>query len=202
MNFEDETAFFPDTKNSRSRTVPVQRFTMDLLKLLPRSDERVFPLSDGEFEGAWKRIAKRAGLRERDRTDKKKCLNDFHGHDLRHEGLSRISEVGHATNPNFSVFDLQAISGHLDIASLARHINPKPKLLTKRVNRLRAFRARYPPSGEIPASAKEALSRSSGSPSGIVIAFPGVSPRRNQASRAASPVVQPPYPGSAPLTKL
>ena len=55
-------------------------------------------------------------------------------HDLRHEGLSWISEVGHATNPYFNVFDLQAISGHLDIASLARYINPKPRVLTKRLN--------------------------------------------------------------------
>jgi integrase len=134
VNSEDETAFFPDTKNSHSRTVPVQRFTMDLLKLLPQLHEHVFPLTEDEFEGAWKRIAERAGLRERDRTNKQKCLNDFHRHDLRHEGLSRISEVGHATNPNFNVFDLKAISGHLDIASLDRYINPKPKNLAKRLN--------------------------------------------------------------------
>jgi len=134
VNFEDETAFFPDTKNSMSRTAPVQRFTMDLIKLLPSTEERIFPLTEDEFEGAWKRIAERAGLRERDRTKKPKCLNDFHRHDLRHEGLSRISEVGHATNPNFNVFDLKAISGHLDIASLDRYINPKPKNLAKRLN--------------------------------------------------------------------
>jgi integrase len=97
-------------------------------------DERVFPLTDGELEGAWTRIAERAGLRESDRTNKEKCSKDFHVHDLRHESLSRISEVGHATNPNSNVFELQAISGHLDITSLARYINPKPKLLTKRLN--------------------------------------------------------------------
>jgi integrase len=116
VDFKDETAFFPVTKNSLSRTVPVQRFTMDLLKLLPRSDERVFPLTVGEFRGAWKRIAERAGLRERDRTNKEKCANDFHRHDLRHESLSRISEVGCARSVSFDVFALQAISGHLDIA--------------------------------------------------------------------------------------
>jgi integrase len=134
VDFEDETAYFPVTKNSLSRTVPVQRFTIDLLKLLPRSDERVFPLTLGEFKGAWERIAERAGLRERNRTNRKECKKDFLVHDLRHEGLSRISEVGHATNPNFNVFDLKAISGHLDIASLDRYINPKAKNLTKRLN--------------------------------------------------------------------
>ena len=70
VNFEDETAFFPDTKNSRSRTVPVQRFTMDLLQLLPRSDERVFPTDWRRIQGRMEtRIAERAGrLRESDWT--------------------------------------------------------------------------------------------------------------------------------------
>jgi integrase len=188
VNFEDETAFFPDTKNSRSRTVPVQRFTMDLLKLLPRSGERVFPLTEGDFKGAWKRLAERAGLRERDRTNKQKCLKDFHVHDLRHEGLSRISEVGHATNPYFNVFDLQTISGHLDITSLARYINPKPKILTKRLNASFAEAGISPDGGYRATNARNRSTRSSGSPTGIVIAFPSVPHRHTQPSRAPSAV--------------
>jgi integrase len=134
LDYKDETAFFPDTKNSMSRTVPVQRFTMDLLKLLPQSGERIFPLTKDEFKGAWERIAERAGLRERDRSNKQKCLKDFKPHDLRHEGLSRISEIEHARNPRFNVYALKAISGHLDIASLDRYINPKPKILGRQLN--------------------------------------------------------------------
>jgi integrase len=134
VNFEDETAFFPDTKNSMSRTAPVQRFTMDLIKLLPQSEERIFPLTKDAFKGAWERIAERAGLRERDRSNKQKCLKDFKRHDLRHEGLSRISEIEHARNPRFNVYALKAISGHLDIASLDRYINPKPKILARQLN--------------------------------------------------------------------
>jgi integrase len=202
VNFEDETAFFPDTKNSRSRTVPVQRFTMDLLPLLPRSDERVFPLTDGEFEGAWRRIAERAGLRESDRTDKEKCSKDFHVHDLRHESLSRISEVGHATNPNFNVFELQAISGHLDITSLARYINPKPKLLAKRLNASFAEAGISPDGGYRANSARNRSTRSSGRPTGIVIAFPDVPHRHIRPSRAPSAVSNHPAQGSAPVTKV
>jgi integrase len=202
VNFEDETAFFPDTKNSRSRTVPVQRFTMDLLQLLPRSHERVFPLTDGEFEGAWTRIAERAGLRESDRTNKEKCSKDFHVHDLRHESLSRISEVGHATNPNFNVFELQAISGHLDITSLARYINPKPKLLTKRLNASFAEAGISPDGGYRANNARNRSTRSSGGPTGIVIAFPGVPHRHARPSRAPSAVSNHPAQGSAPVTKL
>jgi integrase len=134
LDFQDETAFFPNTKNSLSRAVPVQRFTMDLLKLLPCTDERIFPLTDGEFDGAWERIAERAGLRERDRSNKQKCSKDFHLHDLRHEGLSRISEIEHARNPRFNVYSLKALSGHLDTASLDRYINPKPEILGRQLN--------------------------------------------------------------------
>jgi integrase len=202
VNFEDETAFFPDTKNSLSRTVPVQRFTMDLLQLLPRSHERVFPLTDGEFEGAWRRIAERAGLRESDRADKAKCSKDFHVHDLRHESLSRISEVGHATNPNFNVFELQAISGHLDITSLARYINPKPKLLTKRLNASFAEAGISPDGGYRANNARNRSTRSSSRPTGIVVAFPGVPPRHVRPSRAPSALSNHPAQRSALVTKL
>lgn len=202
MNFEDETAFFPDTKNSRSRTVPVQRFTMDLLKSLPRSDERVFALTEGEFKGAWKRLAERAGLRERDRDNKETCLEDFHVHDLRHEGLSRISEVGHATNPYFNVFDLQAISGHLDIASLARYINPKPRVLTKRLNASFAEAGISPDGGYRANIARNRSSRLHGGPTGVVIAFPDALHRGVRSSRAPSARSNHPVQGSAPVTKV
>jgi integrase len=202
VNTEDGTAFFPVTKNSLSRTAPVQRFTMDLLNLLPRSDEQIFPLTLGEFRGAWERIAERAGLRERDRTNKQKCLKDFHVHDLRHEGLSRISEVGHATNPYFNVFDLQAISGHLDITSLARYINPKPKLLTRRLNASFAEAGISPDGGYRTNNARNRSTRSRGGPIGIVIAFPGVPHPHVRSSRAPSAVSNHPARGSAPVTKL
>ena len=135
INFTDETAFFADTKNGSSRTVPIQRFTIELLRALPRTGDWVFDLTEGAYDGAWERIAERAGLREKVRSNKKACEKDFHTHDLRHEALSRISEVGQANDPTYDVFALKAISGHKDITSLARYINPIPKLLTKRLNR-------------------------------------------------------------------
>jgi integrase len=185
LDLQDETAFFPDTKNSMSRTVPVQRFTMDLIKLLPQSEERIFPLTDGEFEGAWKRIAERAGLRERDRSNKRKCSIDFHLHDLRHEGLSRICEIEHARNPRFNVYALKAISGHLDTASLDRYITPKPKIIGRQLNESFAEAGISPDGGY-------RRSRSSAQPRGValrpvsnVIPFP--SPRR---LHRAAPVSQ------------
>jgi integrase len=135
VNCVDHTAFFPDTKNSFPRRVPIQKFTMDLLAMLPRSGEKVFPLSIGSVKGAWNRICERAGLRERDRSNEKNCLNDLHIHDLRHEGLSRTAEAGHATaGKPFTLIDLQAISGHRDLRMLARYAHLCAKHLAKRLD--------------------------------------------------------------------
>jgi integrase len=135
VNCVDHTAFFPDTKNSYPRTVPIQRFSMDLLAMLPRSGEKVFPLSLGSLKGAWNRICERAGLRERDRSNEENCLNDLHMHDLRHESLSIAAEAGHGTEGKpFTLIDLQAISGHRDLRMLARYAHLCAKHLAKRLD--------------------------------------------------------------------
>jgi integrase len=134
VHFGDQTAFFPETKNSLPRTVPIQRFTMDLLTLLPISGKNMFPISLASLKGAWTRICERAGLRERDRSNEEKCLKDFKLHDLRHESLSRIAEAGHANNQHFHLVDLQAISGHRDVRMLARYANLCAKHLAKRLD--------------------------------------------------------------------
>jgi integrase len=122
VRLEDQTAFFPETKNDRSRTVPVQRFTSELLATLPRAEDRVFPMSIGSLKGAWRRICQRARL------------NDYHMHDLRHEGLSRIAEAGHNAGQHFTLIDLAAISGHRDLRMLARYANLCARHLAKRLD--------------------------------------------------------------------
>ena len=139
VHVADQTAFFPETKNFFPRTVAIQRFSVDLLAILPRSGEKVFPLSVGSLKGAWNRICERAGLRERDRErdpdNPDKFLNDLHIHDLRHEGLSRTAEAGHGTEGKpFTLIDLQAISGHRDLRMLARYAHLCAKHLAKRLD--------------------------------------------------------------------
>lgn len=108
---------------------------MDLLAILPRSGEKVFPLSIGSLKGAWNRICERAGLRERNRSKEAECLNDFYIHSLRHESLSRAAEAGHGTEGKpFTLIDLQAISGHRDLRMLARYAHLCAKHLAKRLD--------------------------------------------------------------------
>jgi integrase len=135
VHVADQTAFFPETKNFFPRTVAIQRFSVDLLAMLPRSGEKVFPVSIGSLKGAWNRICERAGLRERNRNDWESCLNDLHIHDLRHESLSRAAEAGHGSEGKpFTLIDLQAISGHRDLRMLARYAHLCAKHLAKRLD--------------------------------------------------------------------
>jgi integrase len=76
-----KTAFFPETKNGRSRTVPLWARLVQLLERLKKfrlCEKRVFPFTGDAWDGAWERICARAGLA------------GLHPHTLRHERISQI----------------------------------------------------------------------------------------------------------------
>jgi len=104
IDLEAQTAFLAETKNGRARTLPLRADLVELLMDLPRSDNRVFPIRVDALKHAWTRITARAGV------------DDLHIHDLRHEAISRVAEVG-----AFSLVDLQAFSGHRDTRMLLRY---------------------------------------------------------------------------------
>ena len=108
---EARTAFFPDTKNGRSRSVPLRQRLVQLLDRLPRSDARVFPISVDALKSAWYRICERAGI------------GDLHLHDLRHEAISLVAEAGLIAGRPFSLRDLASITGHQDLRCLSRYTN-------------------------------------------------------------------------------
>jgi integrase len=92
----DNMASYPDTKNGRSRSVPVRQHVVELLMQLPRSadEDRVFPVTGDEMDGAWSRICKRAGIK------------GFRIHDRRHEGLSKTAETMRAAGRPLDVITL------------------------------------------------------------------------------------------------
>jgi len=117
VNFEACTAYFPVTKNGHPRNVPLMKSLVSLLGTLPRTGERVFPISLDELKNAWARICSRADIK------------DLHIHDLRHEALSKIADTG-----KFTLLDLQAISGHRDPRMLLRYAHLCAKKLAERLN--------------------------------------------------------------------
>lgn len=117
------SAFFPETKNGLPRTVPLRQHVIELLQRLPRTDDRVFPISVYTLKKAWNRICERAGLVDETVHDNGNVTFkvNFHIHDLRHEAISRIAEVGYESGRPFDVVTLAAITGHRDLRMLARY---------------------------------------------------------------------------------
>ncbi len=108
------SALLPETKNGSSRTVPLSKRAVQILKQLPRQiSGQVFPLSKDAVKKAWARATKRAGI------------VDLHFHDLRHEATSRLAEK--VTN----VLMLASITGHKDLKMLKRYYHPKVEDLAK-----------------------------------------------------------------------
>ena len=93
----------PKTKNVHARTVPLTREAVRVLKSLPRSDERILPISANPVRLAWDRLRRRAGV------------PDLRLHDLRHEAISRLVERG------FSLAQVQQVSGHRSLQMLMRY---------------------------------------------------------------------------------
>jgi len=92
-----------DTKNGEDRTIPLTLRATKIISHIPRTDERLFPVTPVAVRQAWDRLRRRAGI------------EDLHFHDLRHEAISRFFEMG------LSVPEVALISGHKDYRMLARY---------------------------------------------------------------------------------
>lgn len=128
VDLEGMTAFLPETKNGRSRSLVLRSALINLLRELPRTDELVFPMSTDQLRKAWDRICTTAGIS----TDGDDAL---HVHDLRHEAISRVAEAGSNTPGGFTLLDLQLFSGHRDPRMLMRYANLLPKGLAQRLDK-------------------------------------------------------------------
>lgn len=98
------------TKTQRPRDVPLTKAAVAIVRALPRpaatdDDQRVFPIKPGTATQAIRRARKRAGVA------------DIRLHDMRHEAISHLIELG------MSVPDAMAWAGHIDPRSTAGYIN-------------------------------------------------------------------------------
>ena len=112
IDLKRRTAHLPDTKNGDARTIPLSSRAVAILEGLPRSIEgKVFPLTINALKLAFVRACATAGL------------EDFHFHDLRHEGTSRLA--GKLSN----VLELSAVTGHKELKMLKRYYHPRAEEL-------------------------------------------------------------------------
>lgn len=109
-------AMLDDTKNGDSREVPLSSRAVELLQSLPRRiDGRVVGLAADSITQAFARACRRAGVQ------------DVRIHDLRHEGVSRLFELG--LNP----MEVAAVSGHKTLQMLKRYTHLKAEDLAKKL---------------------------------------------------------------------
>lgn len=115
VDLQKRIARLVDTKNGEGRSVPLTLKATALLASLPRSiDGQVFPTTAEAVKLAFQRAVVRAGI------------EDFHFHDLRHEGVSRLFEKG------LNVMEVASISGHKTLQMLKRYTHLEAeKLLFK-----------------------------------------------------------------------
>ncbi len=117
VDLTNRTAFLPDTKNGRSRTVPLSTRAVGTLRALPRRlDGVVFPITAEAVKQAWTRARNRAQLPH------------LHLYDLRHEATSRLAEKG------WNILELAAVTGHQDLKTLKRYTNLRAMDLAKKMD--------------------------------------------------------------------
>ncbi|TPK71892.1 site-specific integrase [Mesorhizobium sp. B2-4-17] len=129
IDFERSLLVIPFTKNGHSRTIPLTNKAKACLTLAfaqPRPDQternsfegfarigpphvipttKAFPIHVEVLKTSWTRICRRATPR----------IEDLHFHDLRHEAISRLFELG------LTVPEVASISGHRTLAQLMRY---------------------------------------------------------------------------------
>ncbi len=114
-------AHLPLTKNGTARDVPLSWKARQVLKEFagPVSGP-VFSYTSNGFKSAWRTLLSETGI------------DDLHFHDLRHEAISRLFELG-----TLNVMEVAAISGHKSMNMLKRYTHLRA---TQLVNKLDARR--------------------------------------------------------------
>ena len=118
VDIEQRAVLIPNTKNGHARIIPLSTRAAGILGELPRTKDRVFPVSGNAVRLSWGRVVKRAGI------------DDLHFHDLRHEAISRFFELG-LTTPEVAL-----VSGHRDIRMLFRYTHPVRSLVGAKLDQM------------------------------------------------------------------
>lgn len=118
IDMKHQTVHLPDTKNGHSRDVPLSIEARDAItRLGPRTEGKLFTYTSSGLKSVWRSMMRR--LR----------IEDLHFHDLRHEAVSRLFELG-----TLDVMEVAAISGHRSLAMLKRYTHLKARKLVRKLD--------------------------------------------------------------------
>lgn len=112
-----------DTKNRHPRLIHLsENATACVIQLMngKRHDDRLFSMSDSDVSNEWSRARERAGCK------------DLRLHDIRHEAISRLADVG------LSIGALASMSRHKTMQTLLKYVNASETDIREKLEKLDA----------------------------------------------------------------
>lgn len=117
VNIKTRIAHLPETKNGSKRDVPLSIKARDaLIRMGPKQSGRVFGYTNDGLKSTWRFMLARLNIQ------------DLHFHDLRHEAISRLFELG-----SLDMMEVAAISGHKSLSMLKRYTHLKAQRLVRKL---------------------------------------------------------------------
>jgi integrase len=117
LNLKSRVAHLPETKNGTKRDVPLSiKAQAALIRLGVKTNGRVFGYTPEGLKSSWRFMNAKLGI------------EDLHFHDLRHEAISRLFELG-----SLDMMEVAAISGHKSLAMLKRYTHLKAQRLVRKL---------------------------------------------------------------------
>lgn len=117
INLKSRVAHLPDTKNGTKRDVPLSIKARDaLIRMGVKNHGRVFSYTAEGLKSTWRFMLLKLGI------------ENLHFHDLRHEAITRLFELG-----TLDMMEIAAISGHKSLAMLKRYTHLKATRLVRKL---------------------------------------------------------------------
>lgn len=128
VNLRRQIARLDDTKNGTPRDVPLSAASIEVLRrrLTSRgSRSTVFSYSTSGLKSAWRTMCQRLDI------------ENLHFHDLRHEAISRLFELG-----TLDIMEIAAISGHKTLAMLKRYTHLRMEKIVRKLDSAKTVASR------------------------------------------------------------
>lgn len=117
VNLKTRVAHLPDTKNGSKRDVPLSATARDaLVRVGVQPKGQIFGYTARGLKSTWRFMLH------------KLQIEDLHFHDLRHEAISRLFELG-----SLDMMEVAAISGHKSLSMLKRYTHLKAQRLVRKL---------------------------------------------------------------------
>lgn len=123
IDWQNNTLSIPKTKTGVPRVIPLSRKALTALKSIFRTSDHVFSISATAVSQRFAKACRKAGI------------SDLRLHDLRHEAISRLFELG------LNQMEVATIRGHRTVAMLSRYTHLNVSHLSSRMKALESERS-------------------------------------------------------------